>query len=867
MSRVELIDQELRIDGVARVLLCASVFPFRLPREQWDERLAAVRALGYHAVDVYIPWNLHEPTPGVWDFSGDRDIAHFLALTAEHNLLVVARPGPYICSEWDGGGLPAWLSLDEGVRLRQNEPRYLAQVQRWFEQIIPLLAAHQIDRGGSVALVQIENELDFFDCDDPSGYVNALAESARRLGISVPLVACAGQGDVQRAAGDLADVAPAVNLYPDDDSRDIEALAQYYRAAVAERGQPLLVTETNRSHRTLKRLVAAGARLLGPYLQTSGWNPGYGTAVNNWGDVLGFMSHDYDFGGAIDPSGAERPDATGGRRLGHIIEALGTRLAAALPGEIGVIDGALSVSAQLAGGGTLASLTNLEARDLVVSIDGTHPWDVVVPGGSTLLLLHDLPLAMGATLLRTDAELIGLDDGPEEAIVTFAADRATSLLFTAKDPCILTCEPTVDVQIEGELIRISAPVGQVTIGVGTRSLTVVCEASALVKNEVPAAARPVAISAVAPAVTDSLWQQVSSGGPALPLEHHGIFRGAGRYETRLPAATCGVVLGGASDIVSVEVGDEQRSWFANAGTDVWVPWERSTDATTLAVETRIWGHSNFDDGRLPSLRLGSLRGLDGALAVFSAEDISEGWSVAMPEGVGSAPRPLAGLGGWMTARFPQTVSYERVVAADGAIALHSEQGHARIEVYLRGEHCGTLTPLVSTLLLGGAARGDQLRLDVTRTWGEDVGRMTLLRGVTLTDWTTSRQDDEVLRDVARSQPEITTTMPLQVRLGSPVWVPLTEPALAEPSGCNAVIRFAGANLLITAVVGGSVWGRVWVDTPRGATIKGGRGDVLLLPRERIAQGVYLLVESTSSDAGRLDAVTIGGPLDLPEEGA
>ncbi len=80
---------------------------------------------GYTLVDVYVPWNFHETAPGGWDFTGRRDVGEFLDLARDAGLGVIARPGPYICSEWDGGALPAWLTLEDGLALRQAEPRYL----------------------------------------------------------------------------------------------------------------------------------------------------------------------------------------------------------------------------------------------------------------------------------------------------------------------------------------------------------------------------------------------------------------------------------------------------------------------------------------------------------------------------------------------------------------------------------------------------------------------------------------------------------------------------------------------------------------------------------------------------------------------
>ncbi|MGE5598679.1 MAG: beta-galactosidase, partial [Bacteroidota bacterium] len=132
----------LRFDGEPQILVGGSVFYFRLAREDWAGRLAMVKAAGYNAVDVYFPWNFHEITEGEWDFTGRRDAAHFLDLVHAVGLKAIARPGPYICSEWEGGGLPAWL-IGKNLDLRQNDPAYLEYVGRWFDRIIPILVERQ----------------------------------------------------------------------------------------------------------------------------------------------------------------------------------------------------------------------------------------------------------------------------------------------------------------------------------------------------------------------------------------------------------------------------------------------------------------------------------------------------------------------------------------------------------------------------------------------------------------------------------------------------------------------------------------------------------------------------------------------------
>ena len=205
MSTVTLRENELQLNGKATTLLCASLFYFRIPRENWEERMDQLRMAGYNCIDVYIPWNFHELRPGEWHFEDEHDVSAFLALAARHGLYVIARPGPYICSEWDGGALPSWL-YQPGAVLRQNDETYLKALSGWLEKVLPIVAERQFTHGGSVVAVQLENELDFYGCTDPAGYMTRLHEIARGSGIDVPLIACAGECDVQGCSGYVEDI-------------------------------------------------------------------------------------------------------------------------------------------------------------------------------------------------------------------------------------------------------------------------------------------------------------------------------------------------------------------------------------------------------------------------------------------------------------------------------------------------------------------------------------------------------------------------------------------------------------------------------------------------------------------------------------
>ncbi|HML45354.1 MAG TPA: beta-galactosidase, partial [Clostridia bacterium] len=186
MGSVRLDPNGFILDGKRQVLLVGSLFYFRLPRASWRDRMEKMKAAGYHALDVYFPWNHHELARDVWDFFGERDVDAFLNLAQEVGLYVVARPGPYICSEWDGGGLPAYL-FPSAMRVRDNDPAYLQRVQLWFDRILPLLRDHSHSRNGCVIAMQLENELDFYaESRDRHGYIRALQQMALAAGIDVP---------------------------------------------------------------------------------------------------------------------------------------------------------------------------------------------------------------------------------------------------------------------------------------------------------------------------------------------------------------------------------------------------------------------------------------------------------------------------------------------------------------------------------------------------------------------------------------------------------------------------------------------------------------------------------------------------------
>lgn len=184
------IKEDLRLGGEPFQIISGSFHYFRTVPEYWRDRLEKLKNMGCNTVETYIPWNFHEPKKGEFLWDGMRDICGFIRTAQELGLYVIIRPSPYICAEWEFGGLPAWLLKDRNMRLRCCYEPYLNAVRDYYSVLIPKLAPYQIDRGGPIILMQIENEYGYYGND--TAYLEFLRDTMRGFGITVPLVTSDG---------------------------------------------------------------------------------------------------------------------------------------------------------------------------------------------------------------------------------------------------------------------------------------------------------------------------------------------------------------------------------------------------------------------------------------------------------------------------------------------------------------------------------------------------------------------------------------------------------------------------------------------------------------------------------------------------
>uniref|UniRef100_A0A8C6STL0 Beta-galactosidase n=1 Tax=Neogobius melanostomus TaxID=47308 RepID=A0A8C6STL0_9GOBI len=149
---------QFTLEGKPFRILGGSIHYFRVPRAYWEDRLLKMKACGINTLTTYVPWNLHEPERGVFNFEDDLDLEAYLQLAASLGLWVILRPGPYICAEWDFGGLPSWLLRDPNMKVRTTYPGFTDAVNPYFDLLIKKVVPYQYSNGGPIIAVQVENE-------------------------------------------------------------------------------------------------------------------------------------------------------------------------------------------------------------------------------------------------------------------------------------------------------------------------------------------------------------------------------------------------------------------------------------------------------------------------------------------------------------------------------------------------------------------------------------------------------------------------------------------------------------------------------------------------------------------------------------
>ncbi len=383
------------IRGMRVFLTSGSIHYTRVPKELWRDRLLRAKTAGFNTIMTYVSWNAHEPEMGQFDFSDNKDLSAFLELCRKLRLYVVVRLGPYSCAEWDLGGFPAWLAVGKGVRLRTDDPEYLKYVDKWFEKLLPIVARQQIHKGGSVIMVQLENEYKGGWGTDEDTYLAHLRKKALEMGIEVPMY-YSGLHHSHDPAGDKP-------LQRTGNSPWFST--EFWPGWYTLFGE-LPQKDIDRYDRATRKVIALGGAGYSYYMLHGGTNWGY-TSNDE-------ISTSYDFGAPIGESGTLRKSYFRFKKSAIFASTFGHLLTRGTTDEKGfkVSSGKLEHYLCRTPRGNIVFLDNPSGEPVStrIEVEGHTPVPMVKPltllPGEILPVMVDIPLGGGVTISHCAANIL-----------------------------------------------------------------------------------------------------------------------------------------------------------------------------------------------------------------------------------------------------------------------------------------------------------------------------------------------------------------------------------------------------------------------------------------------------------------------------
>ncbi|MFK2084418.1 beta-galactosidase [Bacteroides fragilis] len=297
------------LNGKPFTVKAAELHYTRIPAPYWEHRIEMCKALGMNTICLYVFWNIHEQTEGQFDFTGQNDIAAFCRLAQKHGMYVIVRPGPYVCAEWEMGGLPWWLLKKKDIVLRTLDPYFMERTAIFMKEVGKQLAPLQITRGGNIIMVQVENEYGAYAVDKP--YVSAIRDIVKSAGFTeVPLFQCDWSSTFDRNG--LDDLLWTINF---GTGANIEQ--QFKRLREARPETPLMCSEFwsgwfdhwGRKHETrpAKSMVQGIKDMLDRNISFSLYMVHGGTTFGHWGGAnnpsYSAMCSSYDYDAPISEPG------------------------------------------------------------------------------------------------------------------------------------------------------------------------------------------------------------------------------------------------------------------------------------------------------------------------------------------------------------------------------------------------------------------------------------------------------------------------------------------------------------------------------------------------------------------------------------
>ncbi len=299
-------------DGKPYRVLSGEMHYPRIPREYWRDRFRKARAMGLNTITTYVFWNVHEPRPGAYDFSGQNDVAEYIREAQQEGLNVILRPGPYVCAEWELGGYPSWLLKDRELVLRSADPKYMAAMRTWFgrlaQEIKPLLLAN----GGPIIAIQVENEYGSFG--DDHAYMEGVKQALIDSGMTGVLYTADGPSVIPK--GGLPELPAVINFGTGDAKSSFAELdklrpdgprmsGEYWAGWFDHWGDKHSVTDGQKQAEEYAWMIGQGYSV-SMYMFDGGTSFGWMNGANSNGTNYEPDTTSYDYDAPIDERGAPR---------------------------------------------------------------------------------------------------------------------------------------------------------------------------------------------------------------------------------------------------------------------------------------------------------------------------------------------------------------------------------------------------------------------------------------------------------------------------------------------------------------------------------------------------------------------------------
>lgn len=358
------------INGKRTFIASAGMEYARVPRALWHDRLLRLKRAGFNAVEMYTFWNFHEPKEGRFNFTGDHDLDAYLKLIKSMGMYAIVRVGPYYCGEWNMGGYPIWLRFKKGLRVREDNPQFLSAVDKYFDKLMPIVSRNQINHGGAIIMVQLENEHRAgWGTIVPNAYFKHLQSKSLELGLQVPYF-FSGLHSGNDPASDYASL--------DDPGRPNPWFSPEYWGVWFLNYGPQEMDSTLYDRRTWK-IIAHGGNGYNVYMAHGGSNFEYNNDREN--------AASYDYGAAVGQTGDLRPIYYSFKRANWFARSFQDVLENSLDDRRDlpqISDTIIKVTARKSPVGTIAFLDNPDS--VAVSFELKSPPDVPVKTSSQIKL-------------------------------------------------------------------------------------------------------------------------------------------------------------------------------------------------------------------------------------------------------------------------------------------------------------------------------------------------------------------------------------------------------------------------------------------------------------------------------------------------